>query len=115
MMTLPESLQQSFDTKLKNYQEERKMPILSNIERRAMEAGRQEGRQEGHQEGSIETARTALLLVLTARFNSVSPELSSRVNQISDISMLSQLLQQASVMSSVAEFEALIPANKLEE
>ncbi|WP_242541157.1 hypothetical protein [Phormidium pseudopriestleyi] len=109
MMTLPESLQQSFDTKLKNYQEERKMPILSNIERRAMETGRQEGRQEG----SLETARSALLLVLSARFNSVSLELSARVNQIADISTLNQLLQQASVMSSVAEFEELIPSNEL--
>ncbi|MCT7978458.1 Rpn family recombination-promoting nuclease/putative transposase [Laspinema olomoucense] len=112
MMTLPESLQQSFDTKLKNYQEERKMPILSNIERRAMEAGRKEGRQEGHQEGSLENARSAVLLVLSARFNSVSPELSARVNQIADILMLSQLLQQASVISSVAEFEALIPSDE---
>ena len=84
------------------------MPILSNIERRAMEVGR----QKGHQEGMLETARSSVLLVLTARFNSVSPELSARVNQIADISMLSQLLQQASVISSVAEFEALIPSNE---
>ncbi|MGL5194694.1 MAG: hypothetical protein ACRC8Y_14000 [Chroococcales cyanobacterium] len=80
------------------------MPILSNIERRAMEAGRQEG--------NLEYARSSVLLVLTARFNSVSPELSARVNQIADISMLSQLLQQASVISSVAEFEALLPSNE---
>jgi predicted transposase YdaD len=90
------------------------MPILSNIERRAMETGIQQGRQEGRQEGSLENARSAVLLVLAARFNSVSSELSTRVNQIADISMLSQLLQQASVLSSLAEFEAIIPSDEPE-
>ncbi|WP_324635124.1 transposase [Phormidium sp. CCY1219] len=107
MMTLPESLQQSFDTKLQAYQEERQMPILSNIERRAMEAGRQEGRQEG----MLQTAREAVLEVLTVRFNSVPSELRARVNQITDIPTLKQLLQQAISIASIAEFEQLLDAN----
>jgi hypothetical protein len=104
MMTLPESLQQSFDTKLKAYQEERQMPILSNIERRAMEAGR----QEGILEGSLETARAAVLDVLTVRFEQVPSNLSERINKITDISQLRQLLQQAISISSLTEFEQLI-------
>jgi len=107
MMTLPESLQQSFDTKLQQYQEERKMPILSNIERRAMEAGRQEGRQEG----MLQTARSAVLEVLTVRFNSVPLDLTNRVNQIADIAILKDLLKRAISIGSIAEFEQILDAN----
>ena len=37
MMALSEDLQLSFDQKFANYQEERKMPLVTNIERRAIE------------------------------------------------------------------------------
>ena len=40
MMALSEDLQLSFDQKLANYQEERKMPLVTNIERRAIERTR---------------------------------------------------------------------------
>ncbi|WP_346341668.1 transposase [[Phormidium] sp. ETS-05] len=115
MMTLPESLQQSFDTKLQTYQESRKMPILSNIERRAMEAGRQtglqEGRQEGMQEGMLQTARSAVVEVLTVRFNSVPITLTNRVNQIADIATLKDLHKRAISIGSIVEFEQILDAN----
>lgn len=76
------------------------MPILSNIERCAME--------EGRQEGILENARAAVLDVLTVRFEQVPPNLSERVNQITDMSRLRQLLQQAIYIGSLAEFEQLI-------
>ena len=100
MMTLPESLQQSFDTKLKNYQEEQKMPILSNMERRAMETGIQKG---------IQTARREMILeVLNARFNPVPAEVIDRINQISDYETLQQLLKRGISIGSLAEFEEVL-------
>ncbi len=111
MMTLPESLQQSFDTKLQQDQESRKMPILSNIERRAMEAGRQEGMQTGLQQGMLQTARSNVLEVLTVRFNSVPLDLTNRVNQIADIAILKDLHKRAISIGSIAEFEQILDAN----
>ncbi|WP_261199657.1 hypothetical protein [Laspinema olomoucense] len=107
MMTLPESLQQSFDTKLKNYQEERKMPILSNIERRALETGRQEGLEEGFQQG-IQNGRNMVLAVLNAQFNPLPAEVIERINQISDYETLQQLLTRGMSMGSLAEFEKVL-------
>lgn len=104
MMTLPESLQQSFDTKLKDYQEERKMPILSNMERRALETGRQEGLEEG-----LQIARREMVLeALNERFNPVPAEVIDRINQISDSETLKQLLKRGKSISSLAEFEQVI-------
>jgi flagellar biosynthesis/type III secretory pathway protein FliH len=107
MMTLPESLQQSFDTKLKNYQEERKMPILSNIERRALETGRQEGLEEGLQRGA-QNGRNMVLAVLNTRFNPVPAEVIDRINQISDYETLQQLLERGLSIGSLAEFEEVL-------
>jgi hypothetical protein len=103
MMTLPESLQQSFDTKLKNYQEERKMPILSNMERRALETGIQQGLEKGLQNG-----RDMVLAVLNVRFNPLPAEVIDRINQISDYETLQQLLTRGMSIGSLAEFEEFL-------
>jgi len=87
------------------------MPILSNIERRAMEAGRQEGMQTGLQQGMLQTARSNVLEVLTVRFNSVPLDLTNRVNQIADIAILKDLLKRAISIGSIAEFEQILDAN----
>ena len=105
-MTLPQVLQERFDSKLRQYQEERKMPILSNIERQALETGRQEGRQEGVEEGSLEMARSAILDVLTVRFNQVPEQVRDRLAPMRDLSRLRQLLQQATLATSLGEFMA---------
>nr|WP_263012897.1 transposase [Ancylothrix sp. D3o] len=104
MMTLPASIQQSFESKFKSYQEERKMPILSNIELRAMEAGRQEG--------TLRTARESVLEVLEVRFNEVPPALRTLINQIEDISRLKQLLISAISIDSLADFQQIMESNR---
>ena len=100
MMTLPSVLQESFDSKLRQYQEERNMPILSNIERRALETGRQEG--------LVEATRVAIVEVLRARFGEVPTAGLERVNQIRDESQLRRLLQGAASLESWGSFEELL-------
>ncbi|UCJ11936.1 MAG: hypothetical protein JWS08_19845 [Phormidium sp. PBR-2020] len=108
MMTLPSVLQESFDSKLRQYQEERNMPILSNIERRALETGRQEGLQEGRQEGLVEATRGAILDVLRARFGEVPEAWLERLNGVSDESELRRLLQGAASLESLGSFEEVL-------
>ena len=99
------------------------MPILSNIERRAMEAGYEQGRregyeqgrQEGRQEGILFSAREVLLIVLRARFNAVSAELSARVHNMTDVSTLHYLFKRAIFIPSLAEFEQVIESNCRED
>lgn len=72
------------------------MPILSNIERRAMEEGRKQGRRE------------IVLEVLNERFNAVPPELIDRINQISDAETLKLLVKLGISIGSLAEFEQVL-------
>ncbi|WP_044194647.1 hypothetical protein [Oscillatoria acuminata] len=72
------------------------MPILSNIERRALETGRHEGRRE------------IVLEVLNDRFNPVPLAVIDRINQISDLATLKQLLKRGISIGSLAEFEEVL-------
>jgi hypothetical protein len=104
MMVLPEGLQNQFEDKLENYQEERKMPVLSRIEVRAMERGE----QRGEQRGKLLNAREWVIKVLETRFEDVPEEIQEAINQLEDISHLEQLLKQAITISSVADFQRLL-------
>jgi hypothetical protein len=46
MMVLPEELQQEFNQRVKQATEETEMPLLSHMELRAMEKGKEEGKEE---------------------------------------------------------------------
>jgi hypothetical protein len=100
MMVLPEELQQEFTQELRLYQEDRSMPFLSRVELDAQ--------RRGIQEGTLQNAREAVLEVLEARFEAVSPTVSEAVNKIVDVAVLKRLLRQAISISSVAEFQQLL-------
>jgi hypothetical protein len=105
MMTLPEQLQNSFERKLINFEEEKKMPLMSNIEEKALVRGTEKGKQEGKQEGVLETERNAVIKVLKVRFKSEVKSVNDKINQITDLSLLEQLLELAVTTNSLTEFE----------
>ena len=76
MMALPIELQASFEEKLTNYQEDKKVPLLSNIEIRAIER----------------TRREDIIKLLQKRFGNLSESLVENINQIDDIAVLESLL-----------------------
>ena len=76
MMALSEDLQLSFDQKFANYQEERKMPLVTNIERRAIEKTRKE------------TQKQNIIKLLQVRFGDIPENLIASINQIDDTSFL---------------------------
>ena len=92
MMTLSEELQYSFEEKLTQYQEERKMRLLSNIEERA----------------SIRISQENIMELLEDRFENLPESLVEKINQIKDLNRLKYLLRQTIHVNSVAEFEHLI-------
>ncbi len=95
MMALSEDLQLSFDQKLANYQEERKMPLITNIERRAIE----------------KTRKQDITKLLQVRFGDIPQSLVENINQIDDISLLEQLLLSTISVSSLEEFAQLVNSN----
>ena len=99
MMALPEELQFSFEEKLTQYQEERTMPLLTNIERRALARGAKETYQQN------------IFDLLENRFGTLPESLVTSIKQIDDMTVLKQLLLQTISVNSVEEFQQIIDSN----
>ena len=100
MMTLSEDLQLKFENKLTQYEEERKMPLLTNIEKRAL--------AKGEQKGAKETREQDILDLLKLRFNSVPKSIEDSLKNIDDLAFLKQLHLATISVKSLEEFEQLI-------
>jgi hypothetical protein len=107
MMALSENLQLSYEDKLATYQEERKMPLLTNIEQRALVRGQQIGQERA----AKETNQQNIIDLLERRFGDLPESLVKNLKQIEDLTRLKQLLIETISVSSVAEFEQLINDN----
>ena len=92
MMALSEDLQLSFEEKLANYQEERKMPLLTNIERRTIE----------------KTRKQDIIKLVQVRFGNMPENLVGSINQIDNTSFLEQLLVSTISVNSLEEFAQLV-------
>ncbi len=99
MMALSEDLQLSFDQKLANYQEERKMPLVTNIERRAIERTQKE------------TQKANIIKLVQVRFGDIPENLVTSINQVDDTSFLEQIFVSAISISSLEEFAQLVNSN----
>ena len=92
MMALSEELQLSFEEKLSTYQEERKMPLLTNIERRTIK----------------KTEKKNIIKLVQVRFGNIPETLIENINKIDDISLLEQFLVSTISVSSLEEFAQLV-------
>jgi len=96
MMALPVELQASFEEKLTNYQEDKKVPLLSNIEIRAIE------------KTTKITRREDIIKLLQKRFGKLRESLVENINQIDDIALLENLVVETISVNSPEDFQQLI-------
>jgi hypothetical protein len=96
MMTLPNPLQQSLDFKIQKFEEERTMPLLSNMELRGLERGKEIG--------ALQSARDDVKEVLKIRLGEIPSEIEASLNQLSDLSILKEKLKMAVTVNSLEEF-----------
>ena len=105
MMSLPKQLQKSLNQKIKKYEEERNMPLLSNMEKMAMEEGLQEGLQEGEKKG------ISLMIesILINRFGEIDDSLQAIIPQMLKLSTeeLTPLLLSLSREDLLARFSTV--------
>jgi len=73
-MILPEGLEQAFWSELKAYEEKRKVPYITSVEKIGFERGIQQGRQEGQQ--------ALVLLLLDQRLGGLPLSIHDRVAQL---------------------------------
>ena len=93
MMTLPNPLQQSLDFKIQKFEEERTMPLLSNMELRGVEIG------------ALRKAQDDIKTVLQIRLGQVPLDIEEALNNISDLSILEEMLKSAVIVNSLDEFK----------
>ncbi len=96
LMALPQPLDNSFETEIKRFEEETKMPYVTSIER------------VGIQKAIINTCREDIIAILDIRFEIVPSILRDMINKIDDINQLKNLHRQAVTIASLAEFQQLI-------
>ena len=112
LLVLPEKRAVEFRRELRQYEEEKRMPYVTSIERLGREEGRQkgreEGREEGRQEGLVEGRQTALresvLDLLEVRFGAVGSPVREKVNSMNDEAALKRLLHEAALSRSMDAF-----------
>ncbi len=97
MMTLSPELQSSLESKIKQFEEERTMPLMSNMELRGMERGKEIG--------VLEKSRDDIKTVLTVRFGQISSEIEEIIGKMTNPTILEELLKLAATANSLAEFK----------
>jgi hypothetical protein len=101
MMTLSTELQSSLESKIKQFEEERTMPLVSNMELRGMERGKEIGKEIG----ALQKSRDAIKTVLTVRFGQISSEIEEIIGKMTNPTILEELLKLAATANSLAEFK----------
>jgi hypothetical protein len=110
MMILPSELTKKFDTEISDYEEEKKMPYMTILERLYLKRGEEKGKEEARKQ-LLSTDRKSILQVLEIRFQSLPQAMGDRLNSISDLPRLQELIGISVTISSVDDFINLISSN----
>jgi (p)ppGpp synthase/HD superfamily hydrolase len=97
MMTLSTELQSSLESKIKQFEEERTMPLISNMELRGIE--------RGNEIGALQNARDFVKTVLESRLGEVPLDVEQYLNKVSVLSTLQEIVKLAATANSLAEFK----------
>ncbi|BBH40682.1 hypothetical protein myaer102_32620 [Microcystis viridis NIES-102] len=101
MMTLSPELQSSLESKIKQFEEEKTMPLMSNMELRGIERGKEIGKEIG----ALENARDFVKTVLESRLGEVPLDVEQYLNKVSVLSTLQEIVKLAATANSLAEFK----------
>ncbi|MFM7908519.1 MAG: hypothetical protein ACKPA9_26240, partial [Microcystis sp.] len=101
MMTLSTELQSSLESKIKQFEKERTMPLMSNMELRGIERGKEIGKEIG----ALKKSRDDIKTVLTVRFGQISSEIEEIIGKMTNSTILEELLKLAATANSLAEFK----------
>ena len=105
MMELPAELGKALLHDLADFEQERKMPYVTSIERIARQEGIEEGKAEGKAEGRVEEKAESVLRLLRRRTGqSLSEDLVSAIRGTVDSARLDQWFDIAADAKSIEEF-----------
>ncbi|QEI44191.1 hypothetical protein BMF77_pc00031 (plasmid) [Dolichospermum sp. UHCC 0315A] len=98
MMTLSKHLQAALIIKIKNLEEERKMPLISPTEQMAMERGEERGIQQG--------GERLIIRLLNRRFGVIPASLTEKIHQLSieQLELLGEALFDFSTITNLDQW-----------
>ncbi len=102
VMTLSPELEEQFEADIKSYEEERKVPYVTNIERRGIE--------KGIEKGELKASREAIINALEARFQIVPKSIVSALLTLNDRAFLKKLQTEAILADSLQTFQIILNA-----
>lgn len=103
VMSLPEELEQEFQQQLSQYEEERRMPYITSVERIGRQKGLEQGRFEGMREGLLKGIELGLRLKFGSEGLGILPEIS----ELMDVNLLEAILDGLETVSTVDELRQL--------
>lgn len=104
ILVLPEQLQQQFREDVHQYEQEKRMPYLSSLERMALEEGLEKGREQGREQGreeGLQAGRDGVALALKTKFGQAGRKLLARIRQINDPGELRRLTKVIDMAKTV--------------
>ena len=100
MIELPGELEQQFHDEMAQFEEERRMPYVTSIERVALERGRKEGVEAG--------LVKAIGLLLGKKFGTAGKRLLPKVRELHDVERLDALILALDSVQTIEEVKQLI-------
>jgi len=105
VMALPKALEQQFDQFTIQYEEEKRMPYVTSLERFGIEKGFKEGHRKGLKIGILQQSRKSVLDVLRTRFKRVPYPLTQMLEAFDDTKILTRIHQEAILADSLSSFK----------
>lgn len=115
IMTLPDDLDEQFESDLHQYEEENKMAYVTSIERVGYRRGHEAGERSGERKGERKGALKVVEAFLEAKFGPEGRKLLKKVNALSEPEQLHELaafLKTATTVKEVSEFLKNPPNSK---
>jgi len=112
LMVLPDEMETAFTNALREFEEDTRMPYVTNVERRGiqqgLQQGLQQGMQQGLQQGLVQEAREAIVDILEVRFETVPHSIAKTVQDMDDLSLLKVLRRKAAKVGGMEEFRGFL-------
>jgi hypothetical protein len=112
MMRLPDDLEKDFWQEISRYEEEKKMPYVSSVERIGIQKGIRQGIQQGIQQGTLqgrrEGLREAIEMGLSLKFGENGLRLMSAIQKMEDTERLNLIKETIKRTSDLKEIENML-------